>query len=62
MGGEALQLLRMLHLKDKATMSKLFREERKFHFIREIICNESYRDLLFAIDSVGFHFFVYETG
>ena len=40
MCGEALQLLRVLQLKDtimEATMSKVFVEEGKFHFIREIV-------------------------
>ena len=40
MGGEALQLLRVLQLKDtimEATMSKVFVEEKKFHFIREVV-------------------------
>ena len=52
MGGEALQLLRVLRLKDtimEVTMSKVFVEERKFHFIREIVHHEGYWDLLFAI-------------
>ncbi len=40
MGGEALKLIRVLLLKDiimEATMSKVFVEEKKFHFIREIV-------------------------
>ena len=52
MGGEALQLLRVLRLKDtimEATMSKVFVEERKFHFIREIVQHDGFWDLLFAI-------------
>ena len=45
MGGEALQLLRVLRLKDtimEATMSKVFVEEKKFHFIREIVRHEGF--------------------
>ena len=52
MGGEALQLLRVLRLNDtimEATMSKVFVEEKKFHFIREVVCHEGFWDLLFAI-------------
>lgn len=52
MGGEALQLLRVLRLKDtimEATMSKVFVEEKKFHFIREIVRHEGFWNLLFAI-------------
>ena len=52
MGGEVLQLLRVLRLTDaimEATMSKVFVEERKFHFIREIVRHEGFWDLLFAI-------------
>ena len=52
MGGEALQLLRVLQLKDtimEATMSKVFVEEKKFHFIREVVRHQGFWDLLFAI-------------
>ena len=52
MGGEALQLLRVLRLNDtimEATMSTVFVEEKKFHFIREVVCHEGFWDLLFAI-------------
>jgi hypothetical protein len=40
MGGEALQLLRILRLKDtimEAVMSKVFVECKKFHFIGQIV-------------------------
>ncbi len=33
----------------EATTSKVFVEERKFHFIREVVCHEGFWDLLFAI-------------
>ncbi len=52
MGGEALQFLRVLWLKDntmEATMSKVFVGERKLHFIREIVQHEGFWDLLFAL-------------
>ncbi len=60
MGGEALQLLRVLRLKDtimEASMGKVFMEERKFHFVREIVSHEGYWDLLFAISQCWYPHF-----
>ncbi len=48
-GGEALQLLRVIQLKDtimEATMTKVFVEEKKFHFIWEVVCHEGFWVLL----------------
>ena len=64
MGGEALQLLRVLQLKNtimEATMSKVFVEERKFHFIREIPHHEGFWDLLFAICQCWYPLFCFLT-
>ena len=52
MGGEALQLLRILRLKDtimEAVMSKVFVECKKFHFIGQIVKHDGFWDLLLAI-------------
>jgi hypothetical protein len=52
MGGEILQLLRVLRLRDpicEAVNSKVFLETKKFHFIGRLLRKESFWEFLFAI-------------
>ena len=52
MGGEALQLLRILQLKDtimEAVMSKVFAEYKEFSFVGQIVKYDGFWDLWLAI-------------
>ena len=60
MGGEALQLLRILRLKDtimESVMSKFFIECKKFHFIGQIVKHDGFWDLLLAICQLWYPLF-----
>jgi hypothetical protein len=60
MGGEALQLLRILRLKDtimESVMSKVFIECKKFHFIGQIVKHDGFWDLLLAICQLWYPLF-----
>jgi len=60
MGGEALQLLRILRLKDtimEAVMSKVFVECKKFHFIGQIVKHDGFWELLLAICKLWYPLF-----
>ena len=52
MGGAALQLLRVMRLKDtlaECMTSKLFLEMRKFHFLSDVAKSDEFWELLFAV-------------
>lgn len=52
MGGYALQLMRVMRLKnviEECTASKVFLDEKKFHFIKEVTSMEVFWDVLFGI-------------
>jgi hypothetical protein len=60
MGGEALQLLRILRLKDtimESVMSKVFIECKKFLFIGQIVKHDGFWDLLLAICQLRYPLF-----
>lgn len=53
MGGELLQLLRVMRLKetlDECVASKLFLEMKEFHFLSPVIKSDDYWDCLFAMN------------
>ena len=60
MGGEALQLLRILRLKDtimESVVSKVFIEHKKFLFIGQIVKHDGFWDLLLAICQLWYPLF-----
>ena len=62
MGGEALQLLRVLWLKDiimEATMSKVFVEEKKFISSGKLYDTKVFGNYSLLFASVGIHCFIF---